>query len=97
MMQQAAETLLPLAARAQGRKLCSIDASPVFSVDAAWAARLLQAEAGIVTVQTPAELEAAVTDADVRTVFVPRDTFGWSVFEKILSRHSPAKTFYWEE
>jgi hypothetical protein len=97
MEQQSAAALLPFAARLQGRKLCRIEGADVFSIPAGWAAAELRAEPGIVTAQTPTELEAALQDELTHGVFVPRFTFGWTMLERILRRNGLVKTIFWEE
>lgn len=94
---ETASALLPLVARLQGRKLGSIDGSGVFGVPAGWAATAIAGEAEVKTVRTPVELEEAVQDAGVSALFVPRNTFGWSMLERILRRNSLVKTIFWEE
>jgi hypothetical protein len=95
--QQTAMTILPLVARLQGGKLANIEGSDIFSIAAGWPADMLRKEPGVVTVQTPTELEVAVQSRDLHTIFVPRDTFGWSMLERILTRNSLAKTIFWEK
>lgn len=91
------QELLPIAARLQGRKIGSIGGSNVFSVASGWPAGQLRAESNVATVSTATELESALQDDQVSTLFVPRDTFGWSMLERILQRNSLVKTIYWEE
>jgi hypothetical protein len=97
MMIQEAQQLLPLAARLRGHRLGSIDGSDVFAVPSGWPAEQLRSERTVRTVSTAMELETAVQDDRVSTIFVPRDTFGWATLEKILLRNSLVKTIYWEE
>ena len=89
--------LLPIVTRLQGRKIGNIEGSTVFSVAGGWPAELLRSEAGIVTTETPTAFEMAVQNPDTRAIFVPVDTFGWNLMEKILRRNSLAKTIFWEE
>jgi hypothetical protein len=98
-MQTTTETseLLPIVARLQGRKIGVIDGSPVFSVPPGWPAQHLRAEPGIVTAETPSAFDAAVKDPEAHTIFIPRDTFGWNLMERILRRNSLSKTIFWEE
>lgn len=92
-----ANSLLPIVTRLQGRKIGNIEGSTVFSVPGGWPAELLRSEADIVTTETPTAFEMAVQDPDTRAVFVPADTFGWNLMERILRRNSLSKTIFWEE
>jgi hypothetical protein len=92
-----AEQLLPLVTRLQGHKIGCIDGSDVFAIQSGWPAEQLRMERGVTTASTPMELETAMQDDRVSTIFVPRDTFGWATLEKILLRNSLVKTIYWEE
>lgn len=89
--------LLPLAARLKARKDGDAAGSPVFAVPGGWAAETLRAEAGIATVTTAAELERAVQDGAVAAIFVPRDTFGRTLLDRVLQRNGVVKTIFWEE
>lgn len=99
MQQQALATaeLLPIVARLQAQKMATIEGSSIFAVPGGWAADVLRTEGHVVTTETPTTFEAAVQDPTVRTIFVPRDTFGWRLMERILTRNSLVKTIFWEE
>lgn len=93
----ATNDLLPIVTRLQGRKIGNIEGSTVFSVPGGWPAELLRSEAGIVTAETPTAFEMALQDAGGSAIFIPRDTFGWNLMERILRRNSLSKTIFWEE
>jgi hypothetical protein len=58
---------------------------------------MLRAERDVVTAETPSAFDAALQDADTSAIFIPRDTFGWNLMERILRRNSLSKTIFWEE
>ncbi len=93
----AAADLLPVAARLKAQKIASIEGSPVFAIPGGWVADILRADPAIVTADTPSAFETAVQDPEVATIFVSRDTFGWRLMERILTRNSLVKTIFWEE
>lgn len=89
--------LLPIVARLQGRKIGNIEGSTVFAVPRGWPADMLRNEADVVTAQTPTSFETALQESNNRAIFIPRDTFGWNLMERILRRNSLVKTIFWEE
>src|SRR4051812_7630316 len=93
----ATNELLPIVTRLQGRKIGIIEGSTVFSVPGGWPAAMLRAERGVITAETPSAFDAAVQDPETHTIFIPRDTFGWNLMERILRRNSLSKTIFWEE
>lgn len=95
--QETKNAILPLVSRLQCRKMSPIEGSDVFAVPHGWASGALQEEPGMVTVRTVFELDAAVQDENTTTIFVPLDTFGLPVLEKILRRNGLVKTIFWEE
>ena len=98
MQQNAAVSdLLPIVTRLQGRKIANIEGTSVFSIPGGWAAELLRSEADVVTTETPTAFEMAVQSTDTRAIFIPVDTFGWNLMERILRRNSLSKTIFWEE
>jgi len=58
---------------------------------------MLQKEPGVVTAKTPTELESAVQNEDVHTIFVPRYAFGMLMLERVLARNGLVKTIFWEQ
>ena len=88
---------LPIVTRLQCRKIGNVEGSTIFAVPGGWAADLLRNEADIVTAETPTTFEMALQNTDSQAIFVPRDTFGWNLMERILRRNSLVKTIFWEE
>lgn len=97
MQQETIAHLIPLVVRLQGSKLGTVAGSEIFSVASGWPAEQLQKEAEVMTVKTPTQLEMAVQDANVHTIFVPRYAFGMLMLERVLSRNGLTKTIFWEQ
>jgi hypothetical protein len=96
-MQQAANELLPIVTRLKCRKIANVEGSIVFAVPRGWPAERIRNEPEIVTAETPTAFDAALQAANCHAIFIPRDTFGWNLMERILRRNSLTKTIFWEE
>jgi hypothetical protein len=97
MQTEIVRDLLPIVTRLQCRKIGTVEGSDIFAVPRGWAAELLRSEADVVTAETPSTFDTALQEPDTRAIFVPRNTFGWNLMERILGRNSLVKTIFWEE
>lgn len=96
-MQTAANELLPIATRLKCRKIANVEGTIIFAVPRGWPADLIRNEPEIVTVETPTAFDGALQAANCHAIFIPRDTFGWNLMERILRRNSLTKIIFWEE
>ena len=93
------QTLLPNVARqaAMGSKLDDIEGSVIYPVTEHWEAEEIGNDKAVVVVSTFFELEAAVKNPEMATIFVPKKSaITMEVLKNVIGRSGLLKTIFWE-
>ncbi len=83
-------------ARVKCPKIDVINDHPVFAVTQGWQKQILCEESGVASVSSPTELETALEDQNIASIYVPDETFGMKMLTRILERHDTQKPIFWE-
>lgn len=90
------DRMTSLLARVGGQKIETVGDCPIYEVSQAWQREVLLDEIGVQKTETPTELEMALEDDLTASVYVPDNTFGMEMLERLLTRHSADVTIFWE-
>lgn len=81
----------------EGSKLASVGGSNIYLTKAGWECEQIKADPNVTKVISVLQLEAAVQDPNIATIFVPTaSALTLDMAERVLARNGLDKTLFWE-